>query len=154
MTSNPSQTPLPILNTPFLDAHGFLTFPWYAFLSSLHTKSGGSLPASDSVALQFANGAITAFAADGAEIGPVAFTGTTKQAAELLDPVVSPFIYTASENGFLIVSAGAGIQFSRDHLTFYPISTNGGQIVMLTGDQVQVTWSGGPPSVVWFGGNT
>ena len=154
MTSNPTQNPFPLLNSPFLDERGYISFAWYQYLSALFTKTGGTLPASTSSTLQFVNEILTAFASNGQAIGPISYTNTPVQPGVLLDPVISPFIYTAGENGFLICGPSATVLFSRDHLTFFPVTMDGGQIVLLHGDQVQVQWSGTPPSVVWFGGNT
>jgi len=153
---NQTQSGLPLLNTPFLDALGFVSFPWYAFLSSLHQKSGGSTPASNAVTLQQQpDGTIHAIGPNGQDLGPVLTTGESAQPVKELTPVVSPFIYQAPTNGWIVADSTTSLFISRDGgITYYRTSTAGGQLVMLKGDRAQVTWTTGIPSVVWFGGNT
>jgi hypothetical protein len=153
---NPSQSGLPLLNSPFLGSGGHVTFPWYAFLTSLHQKTGGATPAANAVTLQQnTDGTIEAVGPTGQDLGPIATTGQTAEPVVELTPVVSPFIYQAPTNGWIVADATTTLAISRDGgLTYYQTSAVGGQLVMLKGDRAQVTWAAGIPSVVWFGGNT
>jgi hypothetical protein len=58
----------------------------------------------------------------------------------------SPFTYTASAKGFLIVQGGtvSMISFSRTPGTFYPLGVTQGPIPVSQNDQVMITYSGVP----------
>jgi hypothetical protein len=89
-------------------------------------------------------------------LGPVFVSSTGRKPVIALTPVLSPFIWMATENGFLVGDPTTTLLISRDNaVTFYQTTVVGGQLVMLEGDFVQVQWAGlTPPVVVWFGGNT
>jgi hypothetical protein len=63
----------------------------------------------------------------------------------------SPWTFTAPASGFLTLSGGQ-VEYSRDGITYYPVSMTGGQVWVLGGDHVQVIWYGTAPQVVWWQG--
>lgn len=66
-------------------------------------------------------------------------------------PVASPFTYAPALSGTMIVSSGK-VELSRDAgATYYIVSLTGGEVPVLFGDQIRVTWfSAIVPGVVFF----
>ncbi len=153
--ANPSQSGLPLLNTPFLDVRGHVSFPWYAFLNSLHQKSGGATPArmpslssSSPTARSKPSGRWPRPRAD-------LHVRAAPQPAVAADPRRLALHLPGPDERLDCRRPDHHAAISRDGgITYYLVSTGGGQLVMLKGDRAQVTWGAGIPSVVWFGGNT
>lgn len=147
--------PFPQIDTPFVEAGGTVTYPWYRFLVNLwqRTGAGMALPP-NAVILLDSNGTppVQAFdAITGELIGTVPLSGSAGGPAQPQTLAASPFVFTAGEAGTLTVFGGQ-IELSRDHgLTYYLVSLTGGPVPLLKGDKVQVTWfSTQPPSPVIF----
>jgi hypothetical protein len=73
-------------------------------------------------------------------------SGTPPQAESPITVTASPFTYTASQGGFVIVHAGtvSQIAFSRTSGTSYITGQTTGTFPVSAGDSVIVTYSGAP----------
>jgi len=141
------QNPIPKFDTPFVNADGTVQIPWYKFLISLYTRSGGNAPDQLGVYLQLdtQSGNIFAFLS-----GTDQFLGILLTQSSVPRPVVnlqfdvSPGIYQAGQPGQLIVQ-GAQIELSRDQATWYIAQTTGGPVQMAFNDIARITWGTGLP---------
>jgi hypothetical protein len=62
----------------------------------------------------------------------------------------SPFLFTPSFQGTLVVF-GAEVELSRDSgTTWYKVTLNGGAIPLLVKDEVRITWYGSSSPIVTF----
>lgn len=131
----------PLIDTPFVDREGLhLTRPWYQFLRGLWMKTG-----------QAGGGSVQGtILADG---NLQVTTPVEGESAQVIGPTVSPYTFTATFQGSLLVN-GAQIEFSRDSgATWYVASLTGGLFPLLTKDQIRLTWYGAnAPTVVYFPG--
>lgn len=68
------------------------------------------------------------------------------QPAQVLTPGASPWVYTALQDGWLILSGGtvSAITLSRDGTTFYATGWTTGVFPMSRLDQTKVTYTGAP----------
>lgn len=68
------------------------------------------------------------------------------QPAQVLTPGGSPWVYTALQDGWLILNGGtvSAIALSRDGTTFYATGLTSGVYPMSRLDQTKVTYSGAP----------
>lgn len=150
-------TAMPRLQQPIVNPDGTISVPWYRWLTNLWARAGqGMQQISSAVFLQQttvnAGAPISAYSSiTGELIGQIQLTSSVGGPAEPQTLVSSPFAFTASETGSLVVFGGK-LGWSRDDgVTFYPVSLVGGAIRLLLGDIARVEWSGAePPSVVWF----
>ena len=134
-----------------VDGLGQLMPAWQYFFQALWAKTGGG-----SISVQ---NTYTVIESPGGPVisGPGPSNGTpVGQAPAKLVPVPqtlagSPWLFTATENGFVTLTGGE-VEYSRDGATYYRTSMTGGQIVVLKGDHIRVTWYGPTPSAVWFPG--
>ena len=63
---------------------------------------------------------------------------------------VSGMVYTAAVSGILLVF-GARVDISRDGITWYPVTLQGGQITLQRADSAKITWySAAAPQLTFF----
>lgn len=76
--------------------------------------------------------------------------GTPPSSETVVPAISSPFSYTATAKGFLIVSGGTvtSIMFSRTAGTFYLTGQTSGTFPMAQNDVLKITFSS-KPTVVW-----
>lgn len=81
------------------------------------------------------------------------YNATAVNGAQELTLSSSPFTYTAPSGGFIVASSGK-LAISRGGSPFYSVGSGstGGSCPLVKGDKLRVSWSGSPPTVVWFGG--
>src|SRR5271165_3955463 len=69
----------------------------------------------------------------------------------IITNVQSPYTYTASSGGFILLTGGtvSSVQFSRTPNVFYATGQTQGMFSMSKGDQLLITFSGAQPSIVF-----
>jgi hypothetical protein len=80
------------------------------------------------------------------------FTGTPTGPVAPIKVGSSPFTYTAPVGGAVIVQGGTTtqIQYSRDGNNFFVTGVTAGMLPVSQGDQLVVTYSVGPPTMVFM----
>lgn len=136
-----------------IDQFGQLTPAWQYFFFALWSKTGGAASTINNtytVIQSPTTGQPIIIDNTGSPVGTIA-APPAKAAAETIDPGTSPFTFHPTITGFLTCFGGQ-IDYSRDGTFYFPVTMFGGQILVLNGDYVRVTWSGRPPTVTWFPG--
>lgn len=79
------------------------------------------------------------------------FTGQPTGPAAVIKVGSSPFTYVAPLGGAVIVQGGTTtqIQFSRDGNNFFVTGVTAGMLPVSQGDQLVITYSVGPPTMVF-----
>lgn len=146
----------PKLDVPIVDEGGYLARPWHRFFISIFRRLGGSFSEIASSVFFSASGAELGVYSniDASLLGTLLLTGAAGGPAQPQAPSTSPFIYTATNAGTLVVFA-AEVELSRDNgITWYKVTLTGGAIPMLALDRVRVTWYGpSVPEVTFFPDN-
>lgn len=145
-------TQLPVPQTRFLDANGNVALIWRKFLEALLVRTGG--PAATSNALLNGN-SNQQFAVQTAEKStsavPLAqYRSQPGQTPNVINVTASPWTFTASSNGFLILDVGSvsNVEFQRNGVQA-TLGNPPEMISMRQNDQVIVTFSSAPEAV-WF----
>lgn len=155
---------IPQLNSAVTNPDGTLNRTWFDFFRQLWLRTGGGTNLVVSALLQGGIWVLEFVTSSIAVVGGnINASGT---AVEISTPLIgglpqaqalgiSPWTFTATFQGTLLVF-GARVDFSRDAgATFFPVTLQGGAIPMLVGDLVKLTWFGDPPeSVVFLPGGT
>lgn len=153
--ADPSQAtvPFPLLNSPFVENGGFLAKPWHRFLISLWQRSGGAAPIiADVILKQTGIDTLTAYdSTTGDVIGVVPLEDVPGGPVQVVAITGSPQIYHSANDGVLVVFSAA-VEMSRDGITWYQASLQGGAFPLKTGDRVRATWfnPATPPTITWF----
>ena len=135
-----------------VDGYGQLTPAWQYFFQALWAKTGGGSVSVQNTYTVIESPAGPIIAGPGPSNGVPVGQGTKKAAPVLQTLNTSPWTFTAAENGFMTLPGGQ-INYSRDGSLFYKSAMTGGQIMILSGDTIQVVWYGARPSpVVWWPG--
>lgn len=150
MTAQP-QSNLLLAAAPIIDSEGNPTTEHFRFLQDQWRKLGGTqstIPTAVYVAI--ANGLVVANAAqDNSEIGPLFITGKAGGAAQGIGTGGgSPITFTTPAGGQVVTSSGT-LSISRNGGGTYFV-VGGGAVGVLTGDKVQVTWTGPAPTIVFL----
>lgn len=144
---------LPRLSAPFVDENGLLAKAWYRFVISCWRALGQAYVAPEaSVVLQITEtGTVNVIrASTGAILGQLNFSAAPGGAAEVQVVGASPFVFTATNGGTLLISSGQ-TELSRDGGgTFYVVSLVGNALPMLKNDVARVSWFGNAPSIVFL----
>jgi hypothetical protein len=74
------------------------------------------------------------------------FRGLAPGNVEPVTVGASPYVYSATKRGSMVVSGGTVtlIEFSRDGVTFYDAGTTAGMFQLNAADQLRVTHAGAP----------
>lgn len=74
------------------------------------------------------------------------FKGLAPGAVIPTAPTASPYTFTASVKGFMLITAGTVslVEFSRDGVTFYSYGTTSGQFALNSADRLRVTYTVAP----------
>lgn len=143
----------PLQDYPIADDQGKVTLAWSRWFTTVWNLLGGqAVPGDNPVALrQTAPSTLSVYnAGTGQLIGTVQLDGVPGGAPVPVAAGASPQIYTATDNGFLVVFAAA-VELSRDSgVTWYQVTLNGGAVPMLPEDQVRLTWYNQAPKITWF----
>lgn len=143
-------SPFPKLNTPLIDETGNPSIPWYRTLIDMWKKLGGSSSNTpDMVFFQQINGSIFAFdSASGDPLGQIPSLIAGPAQPQILG--TSPFVFTATVAGTLVIDSGK-VEISRNNgVTWYQCSLQGGAIPMLIADKVRITWFQQTPVVAFL----
>lgn len=157
----------PAVNAPFStfqDEDGktvgtVLERPWYQFLRGMWLRIGGAVQ--DLVTGLLVGTNFVVMEISGFSFGVVTGTINSGNTVTVTTPVVgeaaaavaagaSPFTYTATFQGTMIVFGGQ-VEFSRDSgASWILASLTGGFVPMLVGDQIRVTWFGASAPTLTF----
>lgn len=137
-----------------VDAAGQLMPAWQYFLQAIWDKTGGGTTTVNNsyVVIETPSGPV--ISGPGPSNGtPIGGTVVPKSAPVIQSLSSAPWFFHAAENGFMTLSGGS-VQYSRDGVSYYQTSMTGGQIMVLKGDSISVTWYGtdAPVAVWWPGG--
>lgn len=71
------------------------------------------------------------------------FKGLAPAAVVPTTPGASPYTFTASVKGFMLITGGTVslVEFSRDGTTFYSYGTTSGQFTLNSADRLRVTYT-------------
>ena len=145
------KTGMPRPGQKFTDTEGLIQTAWYRFLLDLWRKTGASNsnPA-QSIYLQYTpSGQVGYYSTDtGQLIGITPLPNQPGLPAQTQAPLASPWIFTATETGNLIVDSGL-VEFSRGSL-WITVSQAGGTVPMLLNDRVRITWFKVVPTVIFY----
>src|SRR5258706_14685811 len=145
---------IPRLDSPVIDlGTGYWVPSWYRFIIILWQKEGGSFTTlQGATVLQNNGGVLSALnALSGQWNGTIGTSASPGGAAVPQTRGASPFVFTATRSGSLVVFA-AEAELSRDNgVTYYAVTLTGGAIPVLNGDKVRVTWfTAVAPKVTFF----
>lgn len=156
-TASIPNTTLPTTNVPMgvADAAGDvrISVPWHRFFVDVWKKLGSGQSSAAAMAYLVLNSDGTVDMYDSATnklIGQVQIQPAQGGTEEPQTVETSPFIFTATNFGYLLVSSGQ-VELSRTPGTFYIVSLVGGYFAMEPKDSIRVTWYGAsPPKVIFF----
>jgi hypothetical protein len=112
----------PNISAPFVDQQGRITLSWLRFLQAIFQRSGGT-------------------------------TGSISDApAVVVTPTGSPFTFTATATGSLLVSGGgvSKMTFTRDGVNFYKVGHFYCAHPVDTNDSLIITYPYGAPTMVFI----
>lgn len=141
---------LPHREYPLTDATGTVQTPWHRFFTALLSKTGGSANAVAQTGYLTTDGSgVTAFqAGTDKSLGTILLSGSPGGVAEEVPASTSPANFLAQISGTFLASSGT-IQITRNGIAF-PAGAAGGAIALRSGDQVNVSWTGGAPTLTWL----
>jgi hypothetical protein len=155
MPAASSQQPFPRLNTPLVNSDLTINLAWQQLLISFWVKLGrqGSITPNQ-VYIQRNSQTLAVevyLSATGEFLGNLILGDEPGGPVQPLVPGTSPFNFTAGSSGWLLVF-GAKVEVSRDHgVNYYPVTLNGGQIILKREDSARISWfSATPPAVAFF----
>src|SRR4029077_4727393 len=138
-----------------VDGAGQLMPAWQYFLYALWSKTGGAASTiTNTFTIIQQPGSTQPIIIDheGNPVDAGSFSPPPKEAAVPVALTTSPYVFHAIATG-LLMCFGGQIDYSRDGTTYYPVTMVGGQIFVIRGDYVRISWSGiRPPVVTWFAG--
>lgn len=155
MSQTINQQGFPKLDSKIVNPDGTLDWVWYRFLISLWQRSGGASPGPTppqvTVTLQLNGGLLQAFEfPSGQLIGTLDILGLAGQTGEIQQPEISPWSFSSSSAGTLVVYSGK-VEVSRNGEAFTPLGLCGGAVPIRAFDSARVTWFGpDAPTVVWL----
>lgn len=156
-TLHQSFQPFPNLDAQFVEQEGNLAPAAAQLLISLWLKSGGKFSqVPNGVFIQqnptTAGAPLTAYdVVTGATIGVLALANASGPPPEIQTPVVSPFIFTTTKVGTLVVFSGKVEIRRTPSLVWHNVSLVGGPVPMLVNDIIRVSWFNlDPPEIVFF----
>lgn len=123
---------VPIQAQP-IDRAGYFSIPWIHFFQFLYSRIGGSSAPSNTA---------LADAIAGGNTGPIVPITVS----------ASPFVYTASSAGSVILSGGSieNVEFERPPAGFISVGSFRGAVPMGQNDQLRVTYTAGQPPTMTF----
>jgi hypothetical protein len=145
MANPPSGTALPEFNSRLVTEDDTVSIPWSRFFIALWQKTGGSIvTVAGTTLIQQVGNLFELFGVSGGtSLTYLATLLTPKSfgaAVQVQTLAASPFTYTATVGGTLVVFSGQ-VELSRDSgANWYMVGLTGGAIPMLNGDRVRVTW--------------